>query len=335
MDYLDNQSRDYLVGRLKAAGFSLGEAETRAEALETENEVKCVLEYLDQHEGAALEEIRMFHTNILRKGESIKIETKKSRYKLADCNMVKDNLLIRQIKIDWTKVVNDSYIKNIRALEDLEELTFKKPVTFFVGENGSGKSTLLEAVAIACGFNPEGGTRNYTFSTNDTHSQLYEAIDIVKGPVHSDWGLFLRAESFYNVATQAEEYSRSSLSGNEQEMFARYNGRSFHKQSHGESFMSLLENDIQDRGLYFLDEPEAALSPNGQLKLLSLIHKYANRGAQFIIATHSPILLATPDATILEFTKRGIDPVSYEETEVYRIYSGIINARDDMMEIIY
>lgn len=330
MEYIDKQSKDLLIVCLRSVGFSLGEAEARAEAIESEKDLGYMLGYLNEHREATVDELRMVHTNLLRKGEAIRINTRKRKDKLADCNMVRDSLIIRQIKIDWNKCQEDSYLREIKAFEDLEELTFRKPVTFFVGENGSGKSTLLESIAIACGFNPEGGTRNYQFSTKDTHSDLYKSLEVIKGAVHSDWGLYLRAESFYNVATKAEEYDESGLDA-AKSIFDRYNCSSFHEQSHGESFLTVLENDIQDRGLYFLDEPEAALSPRRQLKLLSLIYKYANRGAQFIVATHSPILLATPDANILEFSDSGINPVQYEDTDVYKIVSGFVKNRDKML----
>lgn len=164
---------------------------------------------------------------------------------------------------------------------------------------------------------------NYHFSTSDTHSNLHESIRLIKGTVLPPFRLFLRAESFYNMATKAEEYEAEDPG-----LFARYGGKSFHQQSHGESFAALLETDIKDNGLYFLDEPEAALSPGKQLQLLSLMYEYAQKGAQFIVATHSPILLALPDACIYEFSDRGIREKNYEETDVYRIVSELINHRD-------
>ena len=159
--------------------------------------------------------------------------------------------LIREVRIDWCKIEEGSYLRRIPAISGVERIEFGRPVTFFVGENGSGKSTLLEAIAIACGFNPEGGTRNYSFSTYDSHSELCHAIRLTRGVRRIGWGYFLRAESFYNVATMEEEYSRGP-GGRPQH---------FHEKSHGESFLALVQSSFRPGGLYLLDEPEAALSP--------------------------------------------------------------------------
>ncbi len=172
-----------------------------------------------------------------------------------------NDLFIRTVLFDLDKV-DDSYLRNIEALKGIERLDFHKPITFFVGENGSGKSTLLEAVAIACGFNPEGGTKNYAFSTHDTHSELCDAIRITRGYRKEKWGYFLRAESFYNVATQEEEYAD-----------VRHPSAKYHERSHGESFLALAQNYLRANGMYFFDEPEAALSPQRQLTLLMEIYR--------------------------------------------------------------
>lgn len=229
--------------------------------------------------------------------------------------------LIRTVFIDWEKIDRESYLRNIPALRGLESLSFTRPVTFFVGENGSGKSTLLEAIAIACGFNPEGGTRNYSFSTYDSHSELCGAMRLSRGVRKAGWGYFLRAESFYNVATKEEEYSRGP-GGRPQH---------FHEKSHGESFLSLAQNSFRGGGLYLLDEPEAALSPQRQLTLLVEIDRCARKGAQFIIATHSPILLGLPGAEILSIDDGQIHPVSYEETESYQVTALFINNRQQIL----
>lgn len=196
-----------------------------------------------------------------------------------------------------------------------------KPITLFVGENGSGKSTLLEAIAVAHGFNPEGGTKNYCFSTHDTHSELCNAITIAKGYRKEKWGYFLRAESFYNVATQEEEYADFAHPSEE-----------YHNRSHGESFLKMVQNNIQPNGLYFLDEPEAALSPQRQLTLLAEIYRCASDGAQFIIATHSPILLGIPNAEIFSFDNGKIHTCRYEETESYKVTELFINNRKRLLE---
>ena len=160
---------------------------------------------------------------------------------------------IQSVIFDWDRIDDNSYLKEIAAFDGIRQLYFNSPVTFFAGENGSGKSTLLEAIAIAYGFNPEGGTKNYVFSTHDTHSELCGAIRLSKGYQREKWGYFLRAESFYNVATKEEEYADIAHPS------ARY-----HQRSHGESFLALAQNNLHANGLYIMDEPEAALSPQRQ-----------------------------------------------------------------------
>ena len=227
-----------------------------------------------------------------------------------------NNQFIQRVIFNWDKIDNNSYLKKIEAFKGIERLDFNKPVTFFVGENGSGKSTLLEALAVAYGFNPEGGTKNYVFSTHDTHSELYDAITISRGYRKEKWGYFLRAESFYNVATQEEEYADIS-----------HPSAKYHKMSHGESFLALAQNNLRANGLYLFDEPEAALSPQRQLTLLMEIHRCAKEGAQFFIVTHSPILLGTPDADIYSFDNGRIHLCEYEETESYQVTEMFINNR--------
>ena len=228
---------------------------------------------------------------------------------------------IRAVRIDWSEIPEKSYLQSIPALRSTDEILLDHPVTFFSGENGSGKSTLLEAAATAYGFNPEGGTRNYAFSTKDTHSDLCRAVTLVKKAGRPAHGYFLRAESFYNVATAEEEYSRGPGG-----IPAHY-----HEMSHGESFLAVTEHHFTGRGIYFLDEPEAALSPQRQLSLLIRIHECVKEGAQFIIATHSPILLAFPDALILNF-EDTIRPCTYEETDSYRITRMFVNERDRILQ---
>ena len=229
--------------------------------------------------------------------------------------------LINGAVIDWNKIGMRSYLRDIPALKDVEQIRFSHSVTFFVGENGSGKSTLLEAIAIAYGFNPEGGTRNYSFSTYDSHSELCNAIRLLRGVRRAGYGYFLRAESFYNVATKEEEYSRGP-GGRPQH---------FHEKSHGESFLALVQNSFRPNGLYLLDEPEAALSPQRQLTLLMEIDRCAKEESQFIIVTHSPILLGLPGAEILSFDEGPVHPISYEETDSYQVTSLFINNRKEML----
>ncbi len=226
-------------------------------------------------------------------------------------------MFINSIQIDWNKIESNSYLKRIESLKGLERLTFHSPIAFFVGENGTGKSTLLEAIAIAYGFNPEGGSRNYNFSTNDTHSELYKAFRLSRGVVGNYGGYFLRAESFYNVATKAEDY---------------FEGSSYHRQSHGESFLAMVQRYFKQRGIYILDEPEAALSPQRQLALLLEINRCLKKGSQFIIVTHSPILLAYPGAEIFTFDDGSIHTCDYEETDSYKVTSLFMEKRKQILD---
>jgi predicted ATPase len=219
---------------------------------------------------------------------------------------------------DW-----DVYPYNIPAVNKLDRLDLHPKVTYFIGENGTGKSTLLEAIAVADGFNPEGGSRNFNFSTRDTHSGLSGAIVLGRGPHperRSD-GWFLRAESFYNVATEIDQLG----------VIDGYGGQSLHTLSHGESFFTLLMKRFRGNGLYLLDEPESALSPKRQLSFLTRMHDLIASGSQFLIATHSPIILAYPEATIYLFSDRGIEPIRYEETEHYQIMRMFLMRRESML----
>lgn len=230
---------------------------------------------------------------------------------------MQNDLFIRGLQIDWNMIEAESYLRQIPAISGIESLEFRNNITFFVGENGSGKSTLLEAIAVAYGFNPEGGTRNYSFSTYDSHSELCRAVTLTKGCRKVSWGFFLRAESFYNVATAEEAYSR--ISGIPQH---------YHERSHGESFLKLMQKQFRPESIYMLDEPEAALSPQRQLTLLTEIAGCAKEGSQFLIATHSPILLGLPGAEILSFDGDAIRPCTYEETESYQITKMFLEHRD-------
>jgi predicted ATPase len=217
---------------------------------------------------------------------------------------------IREVIIDWDAVSENSYVRDIPAFSCLTSLLLTHPVTFFVGENGSGKSTLLEAMAVAYGLNPEGGSRNYAFSTRDTHSTLHEAVHLMRSFERPWQAWFLRAESFYNVASAAEGYDDLRFGPDKVRL---------HELSHGEAFLMAIQSDFRENGLYFLDEPEAALSPMRLMTLLSEISFLVKENSQFIIATHSPILMAFPDADMLEFSQDGIKKVNYRETEHYQI----------------
>ncbi len=218
---------------------------------------------------------------------------------------------------------HNEYPYNLPAVKSLNRLAFHPKMTYFVGENGSGKSTLLEAIAIANGFNPEGGTKNFNFNTRKSHSSLADHIRIAKG-LAPRTGFFLRAESFFNVATEIENLNVGEY----------YGGKSLHEQSHGESFITLLTERFGAKGLYILDEPESALSPQRQLAALFRIHDLIQQGSQFLIATHSPILLAYPDSTIYQFSAEGIDKVSYQDTETFQIMKAFINNPEKMLQVM-
>lgn len=227
---------------------------------------------------------------------------------------------ITSVSIDWNALDGAEYARAVPSLATLTDLHIPGNLTFFVGENGSGKSTLLEAIAGACGFNPEGGTRNFCFSTYRDDAALAAATRLTRGLERPRTGYFFRAESFFNMATQAASYWGNGASpyGN------------LHEQSHGESFLAFFQAFDRD-GLYLMDEPEAALSPQRQLALLAQMHRMAQAGAQFIAATHSPILLGAPGAHILSFDGGRIHRVAYEETESYQVTELFVNHRDRLL----
>lgn len=213
-----------------------------------------------------------------------------------------------------------SYVFSLPVVRHLTGLKLTKPVTFFVGENGTGKSTLLEAMAVNYGLNPEGGSRNFNFSTKATHSPLHRHLTLVKGPFQPKDAFFLRAESFYNVSTEVDR-----LYEGEEHLLGGWGGASLHDQSHGESFLSLVTHRFRGRGLYLLDEPEAALSPTGQFSLLALMARLAKEGSQLIVATHSPILMALPGASIYVLGEDGISLTPYEQTGHYILTKQFLN----------
>lgn len=219
----------------------------------------------------------------------------------------------------------DEFPFSIPAIRTLDRLDLDPGVTFLVGENGSGKSTLIEAIAGAAGFNAEGGSKNFNFSTVDTSTELSRYLRLVRKVHRETDGFFLRAESFFNVATQVDELG----------VLRGYGGKSLHAQSHGESFMALATNRFLGHGLYLLDEPEAALSHTRQLALLRLIHEFVrSEHSQFVVATHSPILTACPGATILELSEEGIRQVQYEETHLYDTYRRFLLDRERVLRYL-
>ena len=245
------------------------------------------------------------------------------------------DLFVRSISIGEALPAN-SYLNNlavIKSLRAMGRLNLSKRVTFLVGENGIGKSTLIEAIAVSQGFNPEGGTINFQFSTEDSHSELYRYLRVSKGTAVRKDGFFLRAESFYNVASNIDQMDRIPAAS--PSVIESYGGVSLHKQSHGESFMALVANRFGGNGLYILDEPEAALSPSRILELMCYIHELEKKNSQFIISTHSPILMAYPGAEVLYLTEDGIRPVPYTETEHYQLTKRFLNAPEQMCKYLF
>jgi predicted ATPase len=222
------------------------------------------------------------------------------------------------------------YPFDLPVIRSLDRLQFHQDVTFIVGENGSGKSTLLEGIATAWGFNPEGGTINFQFETRGSHSVLCDHLLMVKSSRRPRDGFFLRAESFFNLATNIERMDSEPASA--PPVINSYGRRSLHEQSHGESFLSLMVHRFGGNGLYVLDEPEAALSPTRQLAVLRRIHELVLANSQFIIATHSPILMAYPRAKIMLLTETGFAEISYEETEHYVITKEFLNNPTGMLD---
>ena len=225
----------------------------------------------------------------------------------------------------------DRFPYNLAVFRNLETLEFHPKVTFFVGENGTGKSTLMEAIASLCDLNPEGGSRNFNFATRASHSSLDECLRLARGPRTYADSYFLRAESFYNVATEIERLDRDAGGP---PIIGGYGGKSLHEQSHGESFFALFKNRFRDHGLYLMDEPEAALSPKRQLAFLALLHDFCERGCQFVIATHSPIIMAYPHAKIYVLDSGKIQEVPYADTEHYQVTRGFLSNSQRNLAII-
>ena len=240
---------------------------------------------------------------------------------------------LREISLKSEQIDNwNTFPFTIPAIRNLDRLQFSPTVTFIIGENGSGKSTLVEAIAVAMGFNPEGGTRNFNFGTRNSHSDLHRYLRLVKSIKRPRDGFFLRAESFFNVATNIEQLDEEPGGP---PIINAYGGSSLHEQSHGESFLSLVLHRFSGNGLYILDEPEAALSPTRQLAVLARMNQLLEQDSQFIIATHSPILMAYPGALIYHITESGFESVDYEETEHYEVTKAFLDNPDRMLQVLF
>ncbi|MDQ8738956.1 AAA family ATPase [Paenibacillus sp. LHD-38] len=243
-------------------------------------------------------------------------------------------LYLRGVKLLRESIPSfDAYPFHLNAIRTLDELEFHPKVTYIVGENGMGKSTLLEAIAIGLGFNPEGGTINFNFSTESTHSELHRYLRLIRSVNKPRDGFFFRAESYYNVATNIDQMDRETRRG--PRLVDSYGGKSLHQQSHGESFFAAFLHRFSGNGLYMMDEPEAALSPFRQMAMLSRINQLVGQNSQFIIATHSPILMAYPDAVIYNLTSEGIERTTLEETDHFILMKQFINNRERMLNELF
>lgn len=241
--------------------------------------------------------------------------------------------------------MGDGFIKSVRLADDdatpragypwdlpavaqlADGLPLHPKVTYLIGENGSGKSTLLEAIAVAAGMNPEGGTSNFGFSTRESHSELWRRLRLIRGVRRPRTDFFLRAESLFTAATYLDQ-----LQAGDGDALRSYGGRSLHEQSHGESFLAVLLNRFGPSGFYVLDEPEAALSTQNCLTFLQRVHQLVEQESQFVIATHSPIVLAYPQATIYACSDDGIDEVAYDDAPPVQLTRSFLGARERFLD---
>lgn len=224
------------------------------------------------------------------------------------------------------------YPFSIPAVQKLDGLKLSQ-VTYFIGENGSGKSSILEAIAVVCGFNAEGGSLNFSFATRRSESVLHRHIRLARGLARPRTGFFLRAESFFNLATEIERLDAEPMPA--PPVIDSYGGKSLHEQSHGESFLALLKHRFGPAGLYILDEPEAALSPSRQLALLIRMRELCEQGSQFLVATHAPIVLAYPGATIYQLDDEGIRTIEYDQTEHVQLTRDFLKDRERFLKRLF
>lgn len=251
---------------------------------------------------------------------------------------IMNDLYIRELRFDSERFAaaslppQDEYLRSLDILSRLDTLELTAPITFLTGENGSGKSTLIEAIAVACGYNAEGGSRSYNFSTRQSSSSLYEYLTIVRSTRRPRDGYFLRAESFYNAASYLEELD--AIPAAAPPVTDGYGGKPLHEMSHGESFLALMNHRFHGDGLYILDEPESALSAKSQLAAITLLSRLANEGSQFIISTHSPILLGCPNSQIYELRGGRLCPTPYRETASYRLTRQFLEDTDRMVKYL-
>ncbi|WP_338453297.1 AAA family ATPase [Niallia oryzisoli] len=248
--------------------------------------------------------------------------------------LTKETQYIKRVSLNEQHISSfDHFPLSLPVMKNFHEILFHPNVTYIVGENGMGKSTLLEGIAIALGFNPEGGSLNFNFSSYDSHSNLEQYLRIAKGVYRAEDQFFFRAESYYNLATNIEELDREPGGGGR--IIDRFGGKSLHQQSHGEAFFATFIERFQGQGLYILDEPEAALSPLRQLSLLARINELVNQESQFIISTHSPIIMAYPKAKIFELTEEGIIETTLENTNHYIMMKQFFDDKERMLHHLF
>jgi len=243
---------------------------------------------------------------------------------------IDSNLIVKRISLDRDSIKDfNIYPFNIDVVKNFDELEFKSPVTFFVGENGVGKSTFIESIAVSLGLPAEGGTENFRYNTKNTTSNLsdYLTVSTYNKPKLK---FFLRAESFYNFSSEVQRLVE------EDGFYSLYKsyGGNLHECSHGESFLKLVQNKFRDHGLYILDEPEAALSPQRQLSLLCLIDDLVKQGSQFIIATHSPILISYRNGVILDLDN-NFKEIDYKDTDIYNLYKMYLDDSEGMQKKLF
>ncbi|CAI8980240.1 AAA family ATPase [Pseudomonas sp. YuFO8] len=217
-------------------------------------------------------------------------------------------------------------------IKSLFPLDLKNNITIIIGENGCGKSTLLEAIAVKLGCNPEGGGKNFNFQTENTHSTLHTCLQLSKGYSKEKDIFFYRAETFYNFNTAIRDLDKETSF--DPEIKTYYGGRDLHSMSHGEAMEALFINRFKAKGLYILDEPEASLSPLRQLIFIKRLLELAQKGAQFIVATHSPIIMSIPGCELLQISNGRFEPISPIDTDAYAIYKAVINSSGEYIKTL-